>query len=352
MSVAEVISIVDWGKHYENHTTRELKRTKWVGLHNKLDDEGYITVVDHPNGPGHFAVWCTLLEVASRGKIKGEVQDGQKKYDAGPFPHGRGLLIRENGEPHDAQSLSRLTRLPAALISEALPRLVSAGWVRICEISALDLHGIGTTSAHALHPTAEQVPTDRRGGAEKAHTGPDGIGLDLDTKEGEYSQSTSNRNLPPPVATHELENQAPRNGAALAELRTITPSLTLSGGDTERLQELCARETWSTVVAVYRLYQRKKPGKAFRFFLDDFGEYKLKLPKPREPPRPHDPVHQPTSEDMRAMALTAARMNQAHRIPLTELQHAAVNYSDGKPLTDHERDLLGLQTSANTRGAA
>lgn len=102
--------IKDWDRLYENHQTRLLKRMVWVPVRNQMDNEGYLTLVDHPDGPSHFAAWIAILEVASRCRE-------------------RGILSRADGSAHNPRSLAIITRLPAGLFEEALPRLVSIGWM-------------------------------------------------------------------------------------------------------------------------------------------------------------------------------------------------------------------------------
>jgi hypothetical protein len=147
------IEIVDWGKHYENNRTRELKKMGWVSMPNRHDGDGYTQLLDHPNGAAHFGAWCALVEVASRCHIGSEPHNpagkyrDSVKYDSSDHPHGRGLLMREKGDPHDSKSLERITRIPTSVWDEAIPRLTTIGWIRICEISALDRQSIGTESA-------------------------------------------------------------------------------------------------------------------------------------------------------------------------------------------------------------
>lgn len=169
------IEIVDWGKHYENHRTRELKRMEWVPLPNRQDGDGYTTLLDHPNGAAHFGAWCALVQVAARCKTPTECRDGADevptdrrrtadtppinepkvtgifrdsgKYDKSDHPHGRGILVKGNGEPHNVESLERMTRVPARVWEEALPRLVTIGWIRGYTASA---------------PPADVAPTKRR----------------------------------------------------------------------------------------------------------------------------------------------------------------------------------------------
>jgi hypothetical protein len=104
------IQIVDWGKHYENNRTRELKKMTWVPMPNRHDGDGYTKLLDHPNGPAHFGAWCALIEVASRCDVRGTLQSS-------------------GGKPLDCASLARMTHIPTAVWSDVLPRLLSIGWI-------------------------------------------------------------------------------------------------------------------------------------------------------------------------------------------------------------------------------
>ncbi len=102
--------IRDWGRHFENNRTRELKRIAWVPMPNKHDGDGYTELVSHPDGAAHYGAWCALVAVAS-------------KCDP------RGTLLRDGAVPHDTVSLARKTRLPAAIFAVAIPRLLAIGWL-------------------------------------------------------------------------------------------------------------------------------------------------------------------------------------------------------------------------------
>jgi hypothetical protein len=105
--------IVDWDDNFENNRTRDLKRLAWVPIPNSHDGDGYTELLDHKSGAAHYGVWCAIVQVAS-------------KCDP------RGTLMRDGARPHDAGSLSRMTRIPAPLIQEALERLThSVGWIEI-----------------------------------------------------------------------------------------------------------------------------------------------------------------------------------------------------------------------------
>jgi hypothetical protein len=105
-----VLKIRDWKRHFENNRTRELKRMDWVPIPNRMDGAGYLELLDHVNGPTHFAAWIAILEIASR-------QD-----DRGVIPQKGAELTRR---------LARISRMPAVIFDEALPRLAQLGWIDI-----------------------------------------------------------------------------------------------------------------------------------------------------------------------------------------------------------------------------
>lgn len=115
--------IAGWAANFENSRTRDLKTMAWVPLPNKHDGDGYTELLDHPNGAAHFGTWCALVQVASK-------------------CNPRGTLVRDgrNGEQraHDADSLSRIVRIPAATISETIERLEEIGWLTRISLNAKD----------------------------------------------------------------------------------------------------------------------------------------------------------------------------------------------------------------------
>lgn len=116
--------IRDWNKHFENNRTRELKELRFVILSNKQDGDGYTELLDHPNGAAHYGAWVAITQVAS----KGQHPAGGCGISAGCC-ECRGVLLRDGARPHDLVSLSRLTRIPAVVLEEAIPRLVDIGWI-------------------------------------------------------------------------------------------------------------------------------------------------------------------------------------------------------------------------------
>lgn len=105
-----MLRVTDWNTAHENNRTRELKRLDWVPVPNRFDGDGYTALVDHEDGASHLGAWVVILEVASRCEP-------------------RGTLVRSDGTPHTAVSLSRMSRLPVAVFEAAIPRLLKIGWL-------------------------------------------------------------------------------------------------------------------------------------------------------------------------------------------------------------------------------
>lgn len=120
--------ITNWNENFENNRTRDLKRLDWVPIPNRMDNDGYTELLNHPNGPAHFGVWIACVEVASR---------------CDP----RGTLLRRGNLPHDFDSLARFTRIPAALIYEAVRRLVGINWIQVQDVDSAALTEISQEGA-------------------------------------------------------------------------------------------------------------------------------------------------------------------------------------------------------------
>lgn len=128
-------AIKNWVENFENNRTRELKRLDWVPVPNRLDNDGYTELIDHPNGAAHFGVWIACVEVASRCEP-------------------RGTLLRRSNFAHDFASLSRQTRMPVSILTEAFDRLIAIGWIEVQELSESTDAEIPHNPAVIPHPVA------------------------------------------------------------------------------------------------------------------------------------------------------------------------------------------------------
>lgn len=142
--------IKDWNKRYENNRSRLIKKLDWIPVPNSHDGEAYARVMARKDAAEVFATWILLLQIASR---------------CDP----RGTLVRDNGQPLDAQAFSLKTRAPAAWFVKAVPVLVDIGWVLHNDISSND-------TAPDRHPTDADLTLFRQEG------GTEGKGMEL--KEG------------------------------------------------------------------------------------------------------------------------------------------------------------------------
>lgn len=112
--------VTSWNTIYENNRSRDLKKTDWVPIPNRLDGDGYTELVDHPNGAAHYGAWLAIVLIASR-------------------CNPRGVLLREGSKPHTPHSLARMSRLPAEIFEESIPRFIDIGWLEVDESGILSI---------------------------------------------------------------------------------------------------------------------------------------------------------------------------------------------------------------------
>jgi len=132
--------IRDWDKHFENASSRKLKRLDWVAIPNKTDGEGYCALVDHPNAAAHLGAWYAIVEAASKQTPRGNLPGG--------FSQGIGGICR---------SLGRISRLPEAVFAEAIPRLEEIGWLECYQQDAGTLGESATASAESANVVGESA---------------------------------------------------------------------------------------------------------------------------------------------------------------------------------------------------
>lgn len=105
-----VYRIRNWSRYFENNRSRELKNAWWVPLPNFMGEDGYAELLDHPDGPAHYGVWCACVQIAAKAQCGGS-------------------LVRDGGAPHTHDSLARICRMPAELVRDACGRLAVIGWM-------------------------------------------------------------------------------------------------------------------------------------------------------------------------------------------------------------------------------
>lgn len=109
--------IRNWSTIYENNRSREIKDLHFVLVPNRMDTDGYTTLLDHPNGAAHLGAWVALLQIASRCKSRGDLRNS-------------------DGIPHSSRTLSRISRIPASVFDELFPRLLEVLWIeQVVEMS-------------------------------------------------------------------------------------------------------------------------------------------------------------------------------------------------------------------------
>lgn len=109
-----------------------------------MDVEGYIVLVDHPNGAAHFGAWIAIVQIASKQNPRGILPNGKTSQSI--------LGI--------CQSLGRISRLPSVLFEEVLPRLIEIGWIEILGESASTSGDSATVSGDATSTSGKSADTD------------------------------------------------------------------------------------------------------------------------------------------------------------------------------------------------
>lgn len=158
--MSALLKIANWNELFENNRTREMKTMAWVPIPNKLDGDGYTELLDHKNGPAHYAAWMACVIIASRSA-------GGCGIPAGTCV-GRGTLLRSDKTPHDSWSLSRISRIPRNIFEEAIPRLLRIGWLEsqvfeIKEDTETPQEGAGFPQEGALRPSRAHAGAERNG---------------------------------------------------------------------------------------------------------------------------------------------------------------------------------------------
>ncbi len=118
-----------WGELFENNRSRTVKDLDWVSIPNRHDGENYTKLITHEDGAILFAAWNLLVQVASKCKI-------------------RGVLIKDDGKPHNSLSLSLKTRAQKAWFDKAFKFLeVETDWLLVNDVPDDYQHPVSLPSA-------------------------------------------------------------------------------------------------------------------------------------------------------------------------------------------------------------
>lgn len=109
----KIYRISKWDEVYENNRSRTVKDLSWVSIPNRHDGENFSLIMAHKDGATIFAAFILMVQVASR---------------CAP----RGTLIRDNGKPHTAITLSAKCRCPVSWFETAIPYLeTETDWLQV-----------------------------------------------------------------------------------------------------------------------------------------------------------------------------------------------------------------------------
>lgn len=121
----KLLRVRRWDENFEVAQTRKIKGLpKWIALPVKHDGSKYRRLIEGPNGAARFGVWTLLSQVGMKCPV-------------------RGTLADEDG-PLSLEDIAFKTGCPLVSLLDALPTLLSIGWM---EIAAT--HEIGRDHATA-----------------------------------------------------------------------------------------------------------------------------------------------------------------------------------------------------------
>lgn len=126
-----------WNELYENSRSRVVIDLQWVAIPNRHDGENFSMIMLHEKGSMIFSAFILMLQIASK---------------CSP----RGSLVRDNGTPHNAISLSVKCRAPVTWFEVALEYLENnTDWLDIEEVTS-DYHQAVTVPSPSRQSSAEE----------------------------------------------------------------------------------------------------------------------------------------------------------------------------------------------------
>jgi len=188
------LHVRDWPGRFENHRTRELRTLSWIPESTDLGGDTYAAILDHPDGPAHFGAAVGIHIAASKG-----------------IP--RGYLRREDGRPHDAESLARLLRMPVPLVRDAIARLI--------ELGDLEVEKKNSHKSRAV-ASRNRAETSRNDAERREIPAPEGKGTEGKGTEGKEENldnfSVSQENAKPTKSENDsLQKTFSQNGKTASE---------------------------------------------------------------------------------------------------------------------------------------
>lgn len=162
-------SIREWDTQFENNRSRSVEDLSWVAIPNRHDGENYTAIITHPEGSKIFSAWVLICQVASKCKP-------------------RGILIKDNGLPHDAASLSLKTRAPQE-------------WFKL----ALDFLSRDTDWLESTEFTTDKAETVRRLSANRQRTVTEWNGIEGKGKKGIVQKNGASFEFPSNLQTDKFK---------------------------------------------------------------------------------------------------------------------------------------------------
>lgn len=112
----KLYKIANWDTEFENHRSRGIINLQWVVFPIRMDTFSYSMITAEADAAEILGVWSMLVQIAAR-TVKGGKRDGS--------------LLKDNGRPHDANSIGSQIRIRVPIVERALEMLASedVGWI-------------------------------------------------------------------------------------------------------------------------------------------------------------------------------------------------------------------------------
>lgn len=156
----QVYVVVDWNDHYESSQSRRNKSLTWLRVPNRFDGDRISTLIKE-GGDAVYGAWCATLLVASRVFIDPDIVESAvfKCTQLNSVhitlnnvqKHGRGVLLRGNGQPHCANSISSMTGVSSDAIEKMLPMALE---LRLLTTVPFEVFNAHTPVARSVHSSS------------------------------------------------------------------------------------------------------------------------------------------------------------------------------------------------------
>ena len=186
-----------WNAHFESAKSRTVDHKSW-GVYPLKQGRGYCRLMAEPDGPEAYGAFIAMVSI-----VQGKSKSTRQGYltDTGGIP----------GDPYTLEDIASLTRMPIAIISNAIPRLIQVGWVSACDGTGSESEDTTGIPQGYREDTLGALEEKRREEKRRERTGPDlpyGEDFAATWKDWRRFRSEISKKLPPTTISRQLAKLA------------------------------------------------------------------------------------------------------------------------------------------------